>query len=59
MVTIQLAKNLDHISIRIGATKGIPRAIEAEDELLRLSRVIVLSVRHLEMSKLKQLEFEE
>lgn len=59
MVTIQLAKNLDHISIRIRAAKGIPRAIEAKDELLRLSRVIVLSVRHLEMSETKELEFEE
>jgi hypothetical protein len=55
MVTIQLAKNLDHIGIRIRATKGIPRAIEAKDELLRLRRVIVLSVRHREISETKRI----
>jgi hypothetical protein len=56
MVTIQLAKNLDHIGIRIRATKGIPRAIETKDELLRLRRVIVLSVRHREVSETKRIK---
>lgn len=33
VVAVQLAEDLHHISVGVGAAEGVARAIEAEDEL--------------------------